>query len=124
MEGGGGGGDARPAPAEFSRRTAEEELLTHTASSRPELVTDATDDSVITGASDREKQRERERGRDRCGPDQEVTTTTNHNSRGKPLLEQVCAKSRKQSADLRAAAKLRPCSTAPPAGHLIPLQEV
>lgn len=40
MEGGGGGGDARPAPAEFSRRTAEEELLTHTASSRPELVTE------------------------------------------------------------------------------------
>lgn len=122
MEGGGGctSCSGRIQSQDGRRRTADTHSILQTRAGHR----DATDDSVITGASDREKQRERERGRDRCGPDQEVTTTTNHNSRGKPLLEQVCAKSRKQSADLRAAAKPRPCSTAPPAGHLIPLQEV
>lgn len=51
MEGGGGGGDVRPAPA-------EEELLTHTASSRAELVAGQRD---YRGERQRETERERER---------------------------------------------------------------
>lgn len=81
---GGGGRDVGPAPAEFSCRTAEEELLTHTASSRAELVTGQRD---YRGEKQRETEREGETGvaLTRKSPQQPITTAEENHSWNKSV---------------------------------------